>query len=62
MINEDNFTTEKEICDTDTTDSEWEEADDRNAFGIFDEQRLFPILFKFVCMQFGIVCSLMIHT
>ena len=35
--NEYDFTTEKEICDTDTTDSEWEEADDRNTFGIFDE-------------------------
>ena len=35
--NEYEFTTEKEICDTDTTDSEWEEADDRNAFDIFDE-------------------------
>ena len=43
MINEDNFTTEKEICDTDTTDSEWEEADDRNALNIFEEQRLFLI-------------------
>ena len=41
--NEYDFTTEKEIFDTDTTDSEWEEADDRNAFDIFDEQRLFPI-------------------
>ena len=28
------FTTEKEICDTDTTDSEQEEADNRNAFDI----------------------------
>ena len=27
--NEYDFTTEEEICDTDTTDSEWEEADDR---------------------------------
>ena len=35
--NEYDFTTEKEICDTDTTDSEWEEADDRNDFDIFDE-------------------------
>ena len=31
------FTTEKDICDTDTTDSEWEEADDYNAFDILDE-------------------------
>ena len=35
--NEYDFTTEKEICDTDATQSEWEEADDRNAFDIFDE-------------------------
>ena len=35
--NEYEFTTEKEICDTDTTDSQWEEADDRNAFDIFVE-------------------------
>ena len=27
--NEYNFTTEKKICDTYTTDSEWQEADDR---------------------------------
>ena len=27
--NEYDFTMKKEICDTDTTDSEWEEADDR---------------------------------
>ena len=41
--NEYDFATEKEICDTDTTASEWEEADDRNGLDIFDEQRLFPI-------------------
>ena len=35
--NEYDFTTEKELCDTDTTDSEWEEGDVRNAFDIFDE-------------------------
>ena len=35
--NEYDFTTEKEICYTDTTDSESEQADDRNAFDIFDE-------------------------
>ena len=36
--NEYDFTTEKEICDTDTTDSEWKEAeDDRNTCDIFDE-------------------------
>ena len=29
------FTTEEEQSDTDS-DSEWEEADDRNAFDIFD--------------------------
>ena len=28
---------EKEICDKDTMDSEWEEADDRNDLDIFDE-------------------------
>ena len=41
--NEYDFTTEKEICDTDTTDSEWEEPDDRNTFDIFDEWRFFSI-------------------
>ena len=35
--NEHDFNTEKEICDTDTTHSEWEEADDRSTSGIFDE-------------------------
>ena len=35
--NEYDFTTEKEICYTDATDSESEQADDRNAFDIFDE-------------------------
>ena len=35
--NEYDFNTEKELCDTDTTDSEWEEGDVRNAFDIFDE-------------------------
>ena len=35
--NEYDFTTEKKICDIDTMDSEWEEADDHNAFDIFDE-------------------------
>ena len=35
--NEYDFTTEKEICDTDTTASELEEADDRNTFDNFDE-------------------------
>ena len=35
--NEYDFITEKEICDTDTTDSEWEEVDDRNGLDIFDE-------------------------
>ena len=34
--NEYNFTMEKEICDTDTTDSEWEVADDRNAFDMMN--------------------------
>ena len=41
--NEYDFTTEKEICDTDTTDSEWTEADDRNALDNFDQQILFLI-------------------
>ena len=35
--NEYDFTTEEEICDTKTMDSEWEEADDRNTFDIFDK-------------------------
>ena len=35
--NEYDFITEKEICDTDTTDYEWEEVDDRNGLDIFDE-------------------------
>ena len=39
--NEYDFTTEKEICDADTTDSEQEEADDRNTSDIFDEYILF---------------------
>ena len=28
---------EEEICDINTMDSEWEEADDRNTFDIFDK-------------------------
>ena len=35
--NEYDFTAEKEMCDTDATDSEWAEADDHNALDIFDE-------------------------
>ena len=34
---------EEEICDINTMDSEWEEADDRNTFDIFDKYRLFSI-------------------
>ena len=39
--NEYNFTMEKEICDTDTTDSEWEVADDRNAFDMMNRDSRF---------------------
>ena len=35
--NEHDFNMEKEICDTNTTHSEWKEADDRSTSGIFDE-------------------------
>ena len=39
--NEYNFTMEKEICDTDTADSEWEVADDRNAFDMMNRDSRF---------------------